>query len=687
MSIYAYYPGCCGASTFNMNNGGSLINNKNISMDASGGIYHVGIYDGSFVNNATGVINSSYQNYIKPASFSNSGTINVLNSSLELNPFTIGGIININPGAELRATGILTFDGSLINNNGNITAPFNFITDPAKVLKGTGTFSSSMVLNNTSTIEPGSSPGIFTVAGNYSQGDAALNIEIGGSNPGTEYDRLVITGTATISGTLNATEINGFNSQSLTSIDIITAGAVSGTFSQANLPTSWSVQYAANKVSLVKFFEFVYYRDADNDSYGNLSDTIHSFLAAAPPGYTVESTDCNDANAAVNPGATEICDGIDNDCDGNTDVIVTNGIVCGMAYSEGQSFTLTAPPGKVFTSVDFASYGTPDGTCGNFTLGSCHATSTKAIVESLVIGQNSVTLTQNYQIFGDPCGGVYKRFYVQASYSEFVSLSQTFYADVDGDGYGDPAITQLACSQPNGYVLNNTDCNDNSSAAYSGAIEICDGIDNDCDGITDTIAGNPVCPQFITLNLKLFLQGYYTGANTMRASLYDLAISTNPTETDSVVFNLWSPANLSNPAPDYSATAIVHSNGEVIVQYPSEVIGGSFFIAVRHRNHLETWSKTPITLTGSTTYHFDSPVKAFGDNLFQMPDGQYVIYGGDVSQDGIVDGSDMAAVDNTSTIVLTGYVGKTPMGMDSWMDRIWLLIDNNATMAITAILP
>jgi hypothetical protein len=1137
MSIYAYYPGCCGASTFNMNNGGSLINNKNIYMDASGGIYHVGIYDGSFVNSTTGVINSSYQNYIKPATFSNSGTINVLNSTLELNPFTVGGIINVNPGTELKATGLLTFDGSLINNNGNITAPFNFITAPAKILKGTGTFSSSMVLNNATTVEPGSSPGILTIVGNYTQGDAALNIEIGGTTPETEYDRLVVTGTATISGILNAAEINGFNPQSLTSIDIITAGAVNGTFSQANLPPYWSVQYASNKVSLVKFFEFVYYRDADNDTYGNLADTIHSILATAPQGYTLDSNDCNDANSAVNPvatevcdgidnncdgftdiimmnglvlylpldgnandasgnglngtiygtvtsvadrlgnangamffpgntssyirindnplvrpssitlsawvnmssqpghgsfitksincyndswhfgsqggnystwvsnstncgdfvqmvspnstgvwrhvvftldetndtrkmyvdgnlvatggytsnipydgnpvligaaiesgnldfplhgfldeiiiinraitvpevsalfnngapitvlaatyyadvdgdgfgnpavsevacskpngyvsnntdcndnnaaaytGATEICDGIDNDCDGNTDIIVTNGIVCGMAYSEGQSFTLTAPPGKVFTSVDFASYGTPDGTCGNFTLGSCHATSTMAIVESLVIGQNSVTLTQNYQVFGDPCSGTYKRFYVQARYSEYIPLSQTYYADADGDsfgdpansqvdcsqptgyvldstdcddasasiypgateicdgidndcdgtidsvytinanyvcataneggsltltapagkvfaavdfasygnpngtcgsftfgschasgslgiiqglvigqntvtipannslfddpcagiakrlyvqaryseyiplsqnyyadadgdGFGNPAISQQYCSQPSGYILNNTDCNDNSSAVYPGAPEICDGLDNDCDGIIDSIAGIPTCPATITLNLQVFLEGLYTGANTMRASLYDLALSSNPTETDTITVNLWSPANLSNAAPDHSIKAIVHTNGEAIVEIPAIVSGNPYYIAVKHRNHLETWSKLPISFSTNTiNYFFDGPDKAFNDNLLLQADGKYVIYGGDVNQDGVVDQNDIDNIHNAANTFTTGYMPADANG-DGIVDALDMIItDNNAARFIVKITP
>ena len=65
-----------------------------------------------------------------------------------------------------------------------------------------------------------------------------------------------------------------------------------------------------------------------------------------------------------------------------------------------------------------------------------------------------------------------------------ITVEQTFYSDLDGDGYGDPATGQSACTAPGNAVSDATDCDDSDATAYPGAVEdLTDGIDQDCDGI------------------------------------------------------------------------------------------------------------------------------------------------------------------------------------------------------------
>jgi len=121
------------------------------------------------------------------------------------------------------------------------------------------------------------------------------------------------------------------------------------------------------------------------------------------------------------------------------------GIDCGTSCSEdylsGTVVTLTATPD---TNADFEGWSGDESCSGT---GNCIIT----------MGEDTLPVTATF--------------------------CQAYYEDFDGDGYGDQFSS--SCIQLEGYVTNNTDCDDNNQAINPDAIEICDGLDNNCDGLTD----------------------------------------------------------------------------------------------------------------------------------------------------------------------------------------------------------
>jgi hypothetical protein len=87
---------------------------------------------------------------------------------------------------------------------------------------------------------------------------------------------------------------------------------------------------------------------------------------------------------------------------------------CGTA-DEDQTMTLTCPAGTVVKSIDYASFGLPNGTCGSFSNAACNAQNSKSIVETNCLGKTSCSISASIDVFGDPCVNQNKRLYVQAS--------------------------------------------------------------------------------------------------------------------------------------------------------------------------------------------------------------------------------------------------------------------------------
>lgn len=76
---------------------------------------------------------------------------------------------------------------------------------------------------------------------------------------------------------------------------------------------------------------------------------------------------------------------------------------------ENQDLTLTAPAGHKFVAVVFASYGTPTGSNGSYATSWCHAAVSVQTATDAFLTRSTATLAASNGVFGDPCGGTYKR--------------------------------------------------------------------------------------------------------------------------------------------------------------------------------------------------------------------------------------------------------------------------------------
>ena len=189
----------------------------------------------------------------------------------------------------------------------------------------------------------------------------------------------------------------------------------------------------------------------------------------------------------------------------------------------------------------------------------------------------------------------------------------------------------------------------------------------------------------VTLNLKLFLEGFYIGSGKMSPTLSYLEFTTNINETDTLAVDLWSPAHLSNPMPDFSTKGILHSDGTVSLSYPATAYGYYYYLAIKHRNSLETWSAGPILISAVTQYDFTTNYnKAFGDGsnlpMKYMGSGVYAIYSGDINQDGGIDIFDLQQTENDASEFAFGYNSSDCQG-DGGTDIFDLqMVENNGTL-------
>jgi hypothetical protein len=206
----------------------------------------------------------------------------------------------------------------------------------------------------------------------------------------------------------------------------------------------------------------IWYADNDGDGHGNAALTSNS--CEQPASFISNSSDCNDSDAAINPDASEVCDDLetDEDCDDLVD-------------EEDDSLVSTL----MYPDVDQDGFGVASDSIEGCDIAEGYADNSDdcddgnpEINPSAIEYCDAIDNDCDDEIDGDDS-------------NVDLSLLDTYYADFDGDGYGDPSDSVDSCSMPAGYIDNSDDCDD-SSANLNLLITVYADLDNDGYGDNDS---------------------------------------------------------------------------------------------------------------------------------------------------------------------------------------------------------
>ncbi len=246
----------------------------------------------------------------------------------------------------------------------------------------------------------------------------------------------------------------------------------------------------------------------DDDDDAVATPTPATAIDADGDGYTSDE-DCNEQDPEIHPGATEICDQVDNNCNSQTD----EGFPTETYYpdqdgdtfgdSDGEVSACSAPDGYVTrgddcddtnadvnpTAVEVACNGVDENCSGMDDDHPDRDGDGYDICESDVAGSDGLeidcddTVGKTHPGAAESCDE--RDNDCDGDVDEDLPLN-TYYLDADGDLHGTPDETIEACGPPAGYVSNADDCDDDNSTTFEGAPEtLADNIDSNCNGYAD----------------------------------------------------------------------------------------------------------------------------------------------------------------------------------------------------------
>ena len=186
-----------------------------------------------------------------------------------------------------------------------------------------------------------------------------------------------------------------------------------------------------------------------------------------------------------------------------------------------------------------------------------------------------------------------------------------------------------------------------------------------------------------TLNVKAFVEGYYIDTPGVMTAVIDPV--SQPALFDTITVELHS---VSDTITEFSEKVVFNINGEGTVTLPPVIFGNYYYLVLKHRNSIQTWSKLPVLITAVTDYDFTTSITtAFGDNLKWVTNAA-CMFSGDLNQDNLIDSADLGLIGSVLPLFLYDYYLLYDLNGDSAVDVIDMnSLDNNFIFSVSASIP